>query len=116
MTKGIFAQNRYALVCVKNRTNKSIQYQYKWDEGRKNWNLKRLSPNEKIGHFYKYEYINENRSPKIYLRFDADLSRGAYWIQYRLNKKAVPETNCNNYGEFYYFRETSGSIDINLFD
>ena len=107
------AQNRDALVCIRNNTNRSIRYQYKWDTQGGKWRLNTLNAKKGFMHWWPYDNPNRNISPKFLIRFDADLSQGAYWTIYSLEKTAVSQRNCNNVRKINYFIPR-GSQEVDL--
>jgi hypothetical protein len=98
------AANRFALTCIENKTNISLNYEYRWgDNGQ--WDSNTVRPNARRWHAWKYDTPNKNRSPTMFVRFDSDLSKRMISQSYRLDSYASPqETDCRRYGKEYVFR------------
>lgn len=97
------AANRYAMVTLENPFKTiTITYQFKWgEEGQ--WQTRTLYPGQSRWHSWKYAYPDQNRSPKLYIKFDADRYSGQYyWQTYWLVRYAVPDQASR--GKVYRFK------------
>ncbi len=71
------AANRYALTCIANRTQVTVNYKVRW--GDRSWRSSSISPGRNNWHSWKYKYVNDNSSPRLQVSFDSDLSNATYW-------------------------------------
>lgn len=96
------ASNRYAVTTIENPfSNITITYQYKWGNGQ--WRSATLYPGQSRWHSWQYRFANENRSPKLYIRFDSDRRAGVTYFQtYSLVRYAVPDQASR--GKVYRFK------------
>jgi len=98
------AASRFALTCIENKTNISLNYQYRWGNNGQ-WSSRTIRPSARQWHAWKYDRPNENRSPSMHVRFDGDLSSRMISQTYRLESHASPqEGDCRRYGKEYVFR------------
>jgi hypothetical protein len=87
------AASRFGVVCVHNRTNATINFQVKWaDVGR--WDSYALSPGGNRWFSHRYDEQDENRSPRLLVRFDSDLTQQRFNLQYKLNRRAAAGQSC----------------------
>ena len=97
------AANRFALVCIENRTNVTLNYNFKWGVDGK-WSSRTLAPNAGRAHSWRYSHPDENRSPGLHVSFDSDLSRRMIKQSYFLKARASPqESDCKAYANEYVF-------------
>lgn len=118
-TLSAIAANRYAVFCITNKTDVTVNYSYQW--GSDEWRSISLSPRKSRTHSMPYERANQNSSPTPRIRFDSDLRqlrvirrRGIqrnYFITYSLKKNASPEPSCS-YGKQYHFVYDGKSNDF----
>jgi len=107
-----FAANRFAKVKIRNATHGPIHYDIQW--GDDNWQACTVWPNQVQHHSWRYPKPNANESPRLRIRFDADMSPITYWHRYELRKDACPDTS-PEYGKPYVFvRDGSGGRYIDL--
>uniref|UniRef100_A0A0G4G920 Uncharacterized protein n=1 Tax=Chromera velia CCMP2878 TaxID=1169474 RepID=A0A0G4G920_9ALVE len=107
--------NWYALACINNNVRLNVNYKYKWGNGP--WRSDRVNEGWLVGHYHRYDHCNENKSPKLVVEFDGDLTGGFTWKKYLLNKYASPHKNCHEGGKQYCFEyvASSGLLEIDLF-
>ena len=99
----------YAQFSITNDTNDTINYSVCWgDEGWKSWSVK---PGETMYHWYKYRYANQNRSPRPYVKFDADLTSGNYFEKRWATALATAHKKCDSCKE-YVFQSQGNVLDI----
>jgi hypothetical protein len=104
--------NWYAVTSITNGTNTTLTYSVRWgDNGQ--WQQVTLGPGGSMNHYWRYDYANENRSPALSIRFDADLTAGTYWRDYTLVRYASPYASYEG-SKKYVFRYTSGTT-VDLF-
>jgi hypothetical protein len=94
------AAKRYGVVCVYNRTNVPINFQTKVGDGQ--WEQYTLEPNGNRFFWHEYQHQNENRSPPLLVRFDSDLTKARYNLEYRLERRAAEGNSCGE-GKPYAF-------------
>lgn len=108
------AQNRYALACVVNDTHIPIMYHAKWGSGQ--WQLYKVEPGYQRGHYWRYENINQNRSPELHVKFDYDLRRNGSQVKvYQISQWAVPNTKCNRLNKKEHFKYADHGTKIDLY-
>lgn len=97
------AADRFALTCMQNKTNLTLNYKTKWGDGQ--WQTHRIVPGGKRWHAWEYQRGQEGRSPWLHVAFDDDLSGRAKHRTYRLASYASPQQgNCQRYGKQHQFR------------
>ncbi len=95
------AATRFAVVCIHNKTNATINYQVKWaDVG--SWDNNSLAPGQNQWFSHQYSQAGENRSPDLLVRFDSDLTQQRYDQTYRLDRRAAAGKSCGE-GKPYAF-------------
>jgi hypothetical protein len=98
------AASRFALTCIENKTNETLNYSFRWGEDGP-WSSRSLQPNAARSHSWRYSNPNVRKSPGLYIKFDSDLSGRMINQGYRLESYASPqETDCKAYGREYVFR------------
>jgi hypothetical protein len=96
------AANRFAVVCVHNKTTVPINFQVKWADVNR-WDENKLSPGSSMWFSHKYDKQNENKSPRLLVRFDSDLKQNRqYQIEYKLERRAAAGQTCSE-GKPYAF-------------
>jgi hypothetical protein len=111
------AANRYALTKIENPLSVPIKYQFRWGENGE-WQTVTLEPRSWRTHWWTYDYPDQNASPKLYVRFDSDMTEGFYLQEYWLVSYAVPDTTPNR-GKVYAFQWDGYSgryIDLKFFN
>ncbi len=102
--------NRYAAVCLVNNTDLSINYEYKWGNG--NWQSDTLYAGYQMTHTWKYARGSAS-SPKFTVKFDADLTKAAYYDVHSLERYRATNKSCDE-GKIYNF-EFADSRYIDLY-
>ena len=82
------AGGKYAVATVANPLSKTVRYRYRWGNGL--WKVTILDPGMTSRHSWRYQFEDQNSSPKLQVRFDADLGVGVYLRTYTLKKHSVP--------------------------
>jgi len=95
------AANRYAVVCIHNRTSIAINFQNKWADVDR-WESNTLQPGHSRWFSHRYDRQNENRSPTLLVRFDSDLRQQRYNLTYKLERRAAVGQSCDE-GRPYAF-------------
>jgi hypothetical protein len=102
VTSQAVASSRFAMSCIENKTDITINYSFKWGDG--SWKSYSLEPGERISHTWEYERGHEGYSPNLYVTFDDDLSGGVKKRSYVLERYGAPQkTDCKSYGKEYRF-------------
>lgn len=117
MTLGLTAHaaNRYALTCITNNTQDSINFEYGW--GDNDTRTATIQPGETWNFSYPFDYANQNSAPELYISFDSDMTESDYWIDYLLEQYVAPDVDCDNYGSTYALEyDSAGGNTIALFD
>jgi hypothetical protein len=94
------AGNRCAMVAFTNNTDTTLHYQFKWGDG--SWGSFVVEPGRVHWHSWKYDFINQNRSPVPYVRFDRDMSSAVEMVTFHLEAYASP-TESYEGGKIYQF-------------
>ena len=100
----------YAVVCLVNRTNRTINYSYRWGTGA--WKSRTISAKRSRYHSWKYA-AGSHSSPDFRIRFDADFSKGTDYKQYKLKRFRASEKKCSA-GKKYEFRN-AGRTRVGLY-
>jgi hypothetical protein len=84
------AANRFAVTGIENKTQHTVTYQVKWGDG--DWKSITLKPGQRWMHWYTYPKVNDNKSPKLTIKFDSefDPKQKPIVIEYVLKKNAAP--------------------------
>jgi hypothetical protein len=111
------AADRYGVIGMTNRTNITVNFQYKVGDG--TWGSKKIAPGEKLWFAHEYKKINEDRSPPFYIRFDSDLRKGKnFTTEYKLERRAAVGQSYEH-GKKYAFEYEKGDrnfIDLKSID
>ena len=101
---------RMALFSVTNTSDTTLNYYVRWGTSGswKSWTVK---PGETMLHWWEYDYAGKNRSPRPYIRFDADLTVGAQWDQRWAQAYAAPKAE-SDYAKRYVFVASGEVLDI----
>src|ERR1700760_820164 len=63
------ADDRYAKVCIKNETTANMKFS--WRFGDDPWKQVDLTPGRQEIFWYEYAKVNQDRSPYLFIRYDA---------------------------------------------
>ena len=66
------AANRFGLTEIINDTNVTLNYSIRWGPNGQ-WQNMQLAPGKSWIHSWRYERVNNEQSPTLYVRFDEDL-------------------------------------------
>lgn len=102
---------QYGIVTIHNKTSRVIHYSYRTGNG--DWHETTIEPNHYRSYSHKYAYPNENRSPKLHIRFDSDMTSGVAKRQVTLDRKSAAYVR-PEFGRHYDFKEMSDD-QINLY-
>ncbi|NRA46681.1 MAG: hypothetical protein HRU09_17165 [Oligoflexales bacterium] len=102
------ASTSWGVVCVRNQTNLTINFQTKWDGY--NWESYSLAPG---GYrWYSWRYEGGRSSPNFQVSFDYDLrDRRETYKYYSLERYQAQFEDCQ-YGKQYGFQQTGSFIDL----
>jgi hypothetical protein len=106
--------NWYAVVNIRNPTNVTLNYQFRWGS-ESAWQNFSLGPNTTMTHWYAYAYANQNRSPTPQIRFH--FNPGEFVPEYKiynLEAYAAPYA-LQAYGKPYTFRYLGYGRYLDLF-
>jgi hypothetical protein len=111
------ADNRYAVVGLTNQTNVTLNFQYRWGENAE-WQSGQIAPGAKKWFYWKYKFVNENRSPNLYIRYDSDLRGSNFLGVYRLDAypAAGPGYAESKKHAFQYERRNRNFVDLNVIE
>ena len=91
---------RYAVAKVSNPLDRTLQYKYRWGDGA--WKTATIDPGVTQRHSWRYQFAGQNTSPRLQVRFDADIGEGVFFKTYTLLKHAVRLRTIG--GKHYRFR------------
>ena len=102
----------YGVVCLKNDTRANITYQRKIGDG--GWETRFLAPGDAWRIAHRYDSANENRSPPVLVRYDADATGRKFSQNKELTRRAAVGDTCQE-GHVYAFQyEKSNANFITL--
>lgn len=107
------AANRFAVVCLHNRTSAPINYQVKWADVDR-WDTNRLAAGANTWFSHEYDRQNENRSPRLLVKFDSDLTQQRYQLTYKLERRAAAGKSCSEGKPYAFQYEPSNRKFIDL--
>jgi hypothetical protein len=107
------ADSHYAMVGIRNPTNVTVTYQFRWGENGA-WQTYVLAPGQNYWYSWTYDYPNQNTSPVPYVRFSCDLTGGLSVTEYRLHANASPVQRYA-FAKEYVFRRTGGGYLVDLY-
>lgn len=96
-----YAVNHYAIVCLKNDTRANITFQ--WREGNGGWRSYFLGAGQQMKWTYRYSQANQNHSPYLVVRYDADARSTNFTQSTHLTRRAAVGDSCRE-GKNYAFR------------
>ncbi len=105
--------NHYGIVCLRNDTRANITYQRSVGSG--SFETRFLAPGDvwKISH--RYDTSNENRSPKVRVRYDADARSGSRFSQAaELDRRAAVGDTCREANVYAFQYEAANRSFITL--
>ncbi|MFZ1754259.1 MAG: hypothetical protein WBO46_20080 [Caldilineaceae bacterium] len=100
------AETPYAVVCLVNKTNRDINYSYRW--GDNEWKSQSVSANSSRYHSWTYA-AGSHSSPDFRVRYDADFTSGTDYKQYVLKRYRNSKKSCNG-AKKYEFKDAGGSV------
>jgi hypothetical protein len=108
------AANRYGVVCLHNETKAMVSLRVKWDDVG-NWQEYTLRPGWNRSFSHRYDKQNENKSPKLVVKFDSDVRSGKrYNMEYQLPRRAAAGNSCAEGNQYYFVYEGSNRNFIDL--
>jgi hypothetical protein len=108
-----WADNRYAKACVKNETTADMKFS--WRFGNDPWKHVELRPGQEEIFSYQYAKVNANRSPYLYIRYDAKMSGKKVETKQLELYRAAGNDNCNQAKKHAFRVEASDSGFISLY-
>lgn len=109
-TANASSETRMALFEIVNDSKSTLNYYVKWGKNG-SWVSSSLKPGEKMFHWWEYTYVGENQSPRPYVRFDADMTKGVQWEQRWAQAYASPEAD-SKYSKKYVFQVVGEVLNI----
>lgn len=111
--------NRFALSCIHNKTDVPIRLEFRWGE-QAPWQSQDIAAGYIGSYWWNYQFINQNNSPKLYIKFNSNLSQGEaipkeYWVP----GYSSPHTDCNlqsNREEFQRQPTNPNALDLYHFE
>lgn len=103
MTASAFAADtRFALTCIGTAVGQSINFHYRWGSSDP-WKLATADSGQWVVLTYTYDYLNENRSPTLQIRYDDDFSSDTHFAITDLKSYAAANRYCEGEGYLYNF-------------
>jgi hypothetical protein len=99
---------RYAVLCLINKTDISVNYVFKW--GNHAWKPESVASQESKWHSHAYDYPGQNVSPNFTIAFDYTTAPTYLVKDYSLARLAAQSKDCSS-GMKYEFRYQGGSRD-----
>jgi len=96
-----YAAKRFAVVSVTNETRANLTIVFRW--GNEPWQRKNLPAGDKHWFAWRYSRPDEDRSPDLFVKFDADAGVSRYTEEKRLHGYAA-EDETFELGHLYAFR------------
>jgi hypothetical protein len=97
-------EHRYGVFCVVNRTDLRLTYFVKiGPQG--NWQRKTIAPGTQTWFSHRYDYANERRSPKTWVRLDTDLRSGQYMQKFMVTRNATVAQSCRQAKKYVLRRD-----------
>lgn len=96
------ADNLYGMVSLDNNSGNYVTYQFRWGENAA-WQTYVLAPGQSRWHSWQYAYVNQNSSPRPYVRFAQDTQGFLGSKEYYLEVNAAPFQH-KAYARQYAFR------------
>lgn len=109
------AGERFALTCIGTEIGGVVHFQYRWGPSDE-WKTASAKPGRWQAITYQYRFPGENRSPKLELRYDDDLSSRANWVRQKVNSFAARSHDCEGQGFTYNFVARSGELFLETED
>lgn len=103
----------YGVVCLRNDTRANITYMRKVGGG--DWETRFLAPGDSWKIAHRYDRANENSSPDVHVRFDADASSRKFTQFKDLERRAAVGDTCQEayIYAFQYEAANRGFISLN---
>jgi hypothetical protein len=95
------ADDRYAKACIKNETTANMKFS--WRFGNDPWKPVNLSPGQQQIFWYEYATVNADRSPYLYIRYDARINGQKEESKQLELDRAAGNDNCNQ-AKMHVFR------------
>ncbi|MEN9205383.1 MAG: hypothetical protein Q6K70_06220 [Thermostichales cyanobacterium DRC_bins_46] len=94
---------RFAMTCIGTEAGSAINFAYRWGESG-SWENTSVEPGKWLILTWRYDYPNQNRSPVLTVRYDADFTSATSFVVEQLESYAAPiDSNCEQYGKTYNF-------------
>jgi hypothetical protein len=91
----------YGVVCLRNDTKANITYMRKIGDG--GWETRFLAPGDAWRIAHRYDSTNENKSPPVLVKYDADASARKFSQSKELTRRAAVGDTCKE-GYVYAFQ------------
>ncbi|GAB4216399.1 MAG: hypothetical protein OHK0012_18590 [Synechococcales cyanobacterium] len=94
---------RFAMTCVGTEVGETLNFSYRWGTTG-SWTDSSVDPEEWLILTWRYDTPNQNESPVLSIRYDADFTSGTSFVIEELESYASPiDKNCADYGKTYNF-------------
>ena len=100
ITEDASAIDRFAGVTINNSLGLRINYQVKWGDG--SWQQRSIGPNGSRSEWFRYKRPGQNRSPRLQIRFDSDMSGETHNVVYDLKKYASPDRDSKSFKQYIF--------------
>ena len=102
----------YGVVCLRNDTRANITYMRKVGSG--DWQTRFLAPGNSWKIAHRYDRSNENSSPPVNVRFDADASSRKFTQSKELERRAAVGDTCQEAYVYAFQYEAANRSFITL--
>jgi hypothetical protein len=101
---------RFAMTCIGTEVGSAINFSYRWGTTG-SWENVSVEPDKWSILTWRYSRPNENQSPVLSIRYDADFTSGTRYVVESLESYASPiDKNCEAYGKTYnFYTDNSGN-------
>ena len=104
-----WADYRYAKACIKNETTAHMKFS--WRFGDDPWKHVELQPGEQEIFWYEYATVNADRSPYLYVRYDARINASKEETKQLELYRAAGNDNCNE-AKMHVFRVEPNDVNF----
>ena len=114
LAAGASAETRYAVACIKNETRSYMVFSWRFGE-KTSWRQVSLRPGEERIFSHKFDRVNENMSPRLYVSYDA-AAKGKYTENKMLDVySSAGNSNCTQARRHVFRNESGDSNFITLY-
>lgn len=107
--------DRYGLFCIINKLNTAKKFKIKIGTNG-SWTSYTVNSGSHRWFSHKYDRINENRSPKTWIKFDSDMNSGEiFTTEYKVSRYSSPSQGCDNAKKYEFQYDGGGTRYVDLY-